>query len=280
MVGDSISIAIVSRTDRRCRLDLQHVQWRATLDGKLYIAPLPYPIPAGYEVLDVGTGTGTWAIEFAEEHSSAEVTGVDLSPVQPAFIPPNCQFVVDDIEYDWAYGKTFDFIHGRFLSMGIRDWPRVFRQSFQFVKPGGWVEYQEAELTFPTDPNSPKPNPEMSSLSDDVIEAARKIGVDVRQAHGWKTAIEAAGFINHQMVEMRWPLGAWGKDAKEVSLGKMNRRNMLNGIEGLSLAYLVRIRGDDAAEVQKRLEKVKAEINDSEVHMWMNLFIHYAQKPE
>ena len=67
-----------------------------------------------------------WAIEFAEEHPKTEVTGVDLSPVQPAFVPQNCQFIVDDIEYDWAYEKQFDFVHGRFLSMGIRDLePRV-----------------------------------------------------------------------------------------------------------------------------------------------------------
>ena len=232
------------------------------------------------EVLDIGTGTGTWAIEFAEEHSNAEVTGVDLSPVQPAFVPPNCQFVVDDIEYDWAYEKTFDYIHGRFLSMGIRDWARVFRQSYQFVKPGGWVEYQEAEFTFPTEADSPKQNPEMVSLSDDVQNAAVKIGVSIRQAHSWKESIEAAGFINHQMVQLRWPLGDWSTKDNEASLGKMNRRNLLNGIEGLSLAYLVRIRGDEPEGVRERLEKVKAEMRDNEVHQYMNLFIHFAQRRE
>ncbi|KAI8247308.1 Secondary metabolism regulator LAE1 [Colletotrichum sp. SAR 10_77] len=33
-------------------------------------------------VLDVGTGTGLWAIDFADEHPDAEVLGTDLSPVQ------------------------------------------------------------------------------------------------------------------------------------------------------------------------------------------------------
>ena len=121
----TLATNVVDNTKLRRHVDMQHVLWRATLDGKLYLAPIPDTLPSGYEVLDIGTGTGTWAIEFAEEHPNAEVTGVDLSPVQPAFVPANCQFIVDDIEYDWAYEKTFDYIHGRFLSMGIRDWGRV-----------------------------------------------------------------------------------------------------------------------------------------------------------
>jgi hypothetical protein len=60
----------------------------------------------------------------------------------------------------------------------------------------------------------------------------------------------------------------------------MNRRNLLNGIEGLSLAYLVRIRGDQPEGVRERLERVKAEMRDNGVHQYMNLFIHYAQRPE
>lgn len=222
-------------------------------------------------MLDIGTGTGTWAIEFADEHPDSLVTGVDLSPVQPAFVPPNCEFIVDDVEYDWAYPEKYDYVHGRFLSMGIRDWGRIFHQSFEALKPGGWVEYQEAELIFVPDAASPKPNPEMSSLSNDVQDAALRIGVDIRQAHSWKEKIESAGFVNHRMEEMRWPLGPWSEDEKEKAIGKMNQLNMLNGIEGLSLAYLVRIRNEAAEEVKERLKRVKEEMRDPDVWMYMNL---------
>ena len=58
-----------------CGPDLQHHAFRLTLDGALYRAPIPKDIQ---NVLDVGTGTGIWAIEFAEEHPSAKVLGVDL----------------------------------------------------------------------------------------------------------------------------------------------------------------------------------------------------------
>ena len=44
------------------RLDLFHHIFGLFLDGKLYEAPLDKP----QRVLDLGTGTGIWAVEFAE----------------------------------------------------------------------------------------------------------------------------------------------------------------------------------------------------------------------
>ncbi|KAE9568335.1 hypothetical protein CGMCC3_g15560 [Colletotrichum fructicola] len=71
------------------RLDLQHHMFLLTHDNKLGTAP---PNEKGAQVkraLDVGTGTGLWAIEFGDEHPEAEVIGVDLSAVQVDFVPPN-----------------------------------------------------------------------------------------------------------------------------------------------------------------------------------------------
>lgn len=42
-------------------LDLQHHLYRLTLDEKLYLAPIK---DDAQDVLDIGTGTGLWAIEF------------------------------------------------------------------------------------------------------------------------------------------------------------------------------------------------------------------------
>lgn len=44
------------------RLDLYHHQFLQFLGGKLHAVPLDKP----QRVLDVGTGTGIWAIDFAE----------------------------------------------------------------------------------------------------------------------------------------------------------------------------------------------------------------------
>ena len=62
------------------RLDFQHAMFLRTLGGKLQLAPVPKD---SQNVLDIGTGTGIWAIDFADEYPSAKVVGTDLSPIQP-----------------------------------------------------------------------------------------------------------------------------------------------------------------------------------------------------
>jgi methylase of polypeptide subunit release factors len=41
---------------------------------KLHFAPIEDP----HRILDVGTGTGIWAIDMADQYLMAEVIGVDL----------------------------------------------------------------------------------------------------------------------------------------------------------------------------------------------------------
>ncbi|GJC92156.1 hypothetical protein ColKHC_00982 [Colletotrichum higginsianum] len=53
--------------------DLQHNIFLLTFDDKLGFAP---PCQKGAEVgrvLDVGTGTGIWAVDFGDEHPEAEM---------------------------------------------------------------------------------------------------------------------------------------------------------------------------------------------------------------
>ncbi|KXH31285.1 TAM domain methyltransferase, partial [Colletotrichum salicis] len=40
---------------------------------------------------------------LGDEYPEAEIIGVDLSPIQPEFVPPNVRFMVDDAEMEWVY---------------------------------------------------------------------------------------------------------------------------------------------------------------------------------
>lgn len=83
-------------------------------------------------VLDIGTGTGIWAIDFADEYPGTTVLGTDLSPIQPDLVPPNCRFEIDDARDDWTYPNDyFDFIHIRSLFGGIEDWDKLWKEAYE-----------------------------------------------------------------------------------------------------------------------------------------------------
>ncbi len=50
-------------------------------DAHLHLAPLDNP----RRILDIGTGTGIWAIQMADDYPDCTVIGTDLSPVQPSW---------------------------------------------------------------------------------------------------------------------------------------------------------------------------------------------------
>ncbi|TDZ13389.1 Secondary metabolism regulator LAE1 [Colletotrichum spinosum] len=116
------------------REDTKHVMLLELMDGKHYYSPIGND---PQKILDVGTGTGTWAIEVADKFPSASVLGIDLSPIQPTWIPPSVKFLVDDAENEWMYGDVFDFVHLRHMASVFRHLDKVLGQAYDNLKPGG-----------------------------------------------------------------------------------------------------------------------------------------------
>jgi SAM-dependent methyltransferase len=176
------------------RLDLQHQIYRLCLDGWLYRAPIKSP----QKVLDIGTGTGIWAIEFADEYPSAVVIGTDLSPIQPSYVPPNLSFYVDDFEQPWEFGgtATFDFIHWRGLCGSTAEWPKLYGQAMVNLKPGGWLEVQDYSVQVYGDDETFDralwAKHGLTLLNDASVKFGKKLNV----AHEHKGWMIDAGFLN------------------------------------------------------------------------------------
>ena len=83
------------------RLDLQHHIFNLTFEAKLQLAPINEQ--KLHNVLDMGTGTGIWAIDFAKLHPDAKVIGSDTSALErpESFLRddlPNLKFQVGSFD--------------------------------------------------------------------------------------------------------------------------------------------------------------------------------------
>ncbi|KNG43947.1 methyltransferase type 12 protein [Stemphylium lycopersici] len=259
------------------RLDLQHHAFRLTLDGKLYRAPITDQVQ---NVLDVGCGTGIWAIEFADEHPSARVLGTDLSPIQPDQVPPNCEFLIDDCEQDWIFRQMFDYIHSRAMVAAVKDWDRFFEQAYANLKPGGYLECQE--LTFPIrcmDPGVTAENSPLIRWSEYFLEAAKQIGVDGTGPRHFSPQLRNAGFTNINVNVYKWPVGKWAKGARFKLLGRFVYDDLMDWLPSSSLRLFTRILKWSREEVEVFLSECRAEARRKDRHYYGEALFWYARKP-
>lgn len=87
--------AFPNDTPEQERLELQSECIKMLMGDSFFMAPLS-PSRPPRAILDVATGTGDWAIQMGDMFPDALVIGTDLSPIQPAQVPPNVHFFVED----------------------------------------------------------------------------------------------------------------------------------------------------------------------------------------
>ncbi|PKX91393.1 uncharacterized protein P174DRAFT_373726, partial [Aspergillus novofumigatus IBT 16806] len=100
-------------------LDFMHALFKIALCSARVIH-VPHTFNGRF--LDLGFGTGVWAIEMEKAYPNAYVLGVDMSAIQPHFRPLNCVFEVPfDHELPWLIGEgRWDVIHMQIECGSIR----------------------------------------------------------------------------------------------------------------------------------------------------------------
>ncbi|KAK2050172.1 methyltransferase domain-containing protein [Colletotrichum somersetense] len=250
------------------RLDLQHQIWLLMLDDRLGVAPPGKEGAQAGRVLDVGTGTGIWALNFADEHPEAEVCGVDLSPTLPEYVPPNVKFEIDDIEEDWMWSRPFDYIHSRVMTASISNWETYLRQCYKNLVPGGWVELQEFAL-FPTsDDGTLTEDHALLKWAHLLQTASDKLGRPFISPPPLKDLLSKSGFVDVSLSLYKCPSNPWAKDLKYRELGVMQSENMLAGLEALTMACLTRALDWTPQEVNVLLIDVRNDVKNRNIHAY------------
>ena len=256
-------------------LDIAHHFVTLLLSDRLFEAPISTP-PT--KILDVGTGTGVWAIDMADAYPATEVIGTDISPIQPGWVPPNCSFFIEDAQDEWTFGvDNFDLVHIRALYGSVSDWAHLYNQAYQALMPGGWIEDMEFTIRLHSDLPSIRDDPEhiFKRWADVFHEAGDRMGRSLRIGINgtMQRYMGAAGFTHITQNTYQVPIGAWSSDPQYKKIGLYNLAFMEESLEGFALFMLREIMGWEYTRVQVFLAEMRAALRNTKSRPYYLMYV-------
>lgn len=85
-------------------------------------------------------------------------------------------------------------------------------QSFDATEPGGWVEFQDFDLTYYAEDGSLKPEHSVQEWLTTLLDASRAFDRDPCPGPKLEQWMKDTGFEHVQHERFRLPIGPWPKD--------------------------------------------------------------------
>ncbi|KAH6842739.1 S-adenosyl-L-methionine-dependent methyltransferase [Chaetomium sp. MPI-CAGE-AT-0009] len=262
------------------RDDMKHTMTLMLCRGAFFYSPVDAVLQQGGEVLDLGTGTGIWPIELADKYPNAVITGIDLSPIQPNYVPENVHFFVDDFEEEWIDPEDkYDLIHIRHTLHSVHDVDTLLQRALRHLKPGGYFEAQELSTIPVADDDTLTPETPYA-LRDYIHYLAAGMAVMGSQAHAIGTLpdrMRAAGFTDVRRTTHKCPVGVWARDKRLRFCGLFLRTVLMDSLR-LSRRPFTAL-GWTPVQIEIFLVEVRKALMDPSVHSYFTLNVVHGRKP-
>ncbi|KAF2656936.1 methyltransferase GliN [Lophiostoma macrostomum CBS 122681] len=142
----------IRQNDEYGRLRRQHLLHKTVMGNKLIRVPLP--TQDKIQILDSGTGDGIWMLDAADEYPNAMFVGADIQPrhfEQIKNLPPSITFKVQNLLDNWPAEDQgmYDLVHQRYCLAQFTEEKdlNIVSKLLGLVKPGGFVQFVEADMT-------------------------------------------------------------------------------------------------------------------------------------
>ncbi|KEZ41786.1 hypothetical protein SAPIO_CDS6767 [Scedosporium apiospermum] len=239
--------------------ELQHLAMTLALKGEFYLAPIDRSKIE--KALDIGTGGGLWAVDFADDNPNVEVIGTDISPVQPQWVPPNLRFEIEDFTKEWTFApESVDYIHLRWLLGSVADWDAFFKEAARTLKSGGIVESHEPQCHIESEDGSVKEDSALAKWGPMFVKAGESWGRPfdiIDKGSDWRLAQECG-------VE---------------GIGRHSGEAFKRDLEGYALVAAAEGMGWDKEHTQVYAASLRKELADRNIHPVFRHRIVWGRKP-
>lgn len=247
------------------RLDLQHFGLRELL-GTNHLAPIGEP----RTVLDVGTGTGQWAIEISKEFPEALVVGVDQAHEAVRHTAEGYDYVRVNLLRGLPFGDgAFEYVHQRLLRAGIpaAAWPGAVAELARVTAPGGLVEVGESGEYWGN------AGPAATRFFGLMRELGARFGMDTQGPPGLGVPrmLAEAGLDEIGERQVTVPIGEWG--GRVGSFNASNLRTIGRSLMPVFASALGVPEEETAPLVSDMLREVEV------VHMTGEVWYAWGRKP-
>lgn len=265
------------------RLDFQHAILKALHGDKFFFSPVKDP----RKILDIGTGTGIWAVDLADSDvvPNARITGTDLSPIQPSDVPENVSFeIADCTEPDWYRPKdSVDLIFARMMLSSIASYPSFMSTAKLYLRPGtGWLECQDIDPRPRSDDGTIPANWPLTQWEDNMDKGLKKIheSLTMHAAPNLKRWMEDAGYVEVHEIIHKIPVGSWPKNGQLKRIGRAWAELLYDGLPAFSYKILgPEGLGMTRTEIEVFLADVRKSVNDRNVHYYFNFHTVCGRRP-
>jgi SAM-dependent methyltransferase len=145
----------------------------------------------------------------------------------------------------------FDYIHARLVYTCFDSHLKVLKNIYKNLKPGGWVEYQDATPQAAS-PDGTHAGSATALMLDLIVAGGRALGRDFLVARRYKDLMKEAGFVDVHETRHYIPVGGWPADPTQKRIGEYLRADLI-----MSLASLYKVFRASLSQAQvKQLQKL------------------------